>query len=370
MPRVAALGPGSTMTKIVVEEDAFLKCIAVILDPDTPDEHRRAVADWFSPDEPDFFGWVRSVQDRYPGLFPAKVVMPASDEEFRRHLTDADAVIVERMTLGPAELDTAKRLKVVQKFGAIVANIDLAACRARDIPVEVQRRRINIAVAEHAFALMTALSRRLNQLNGLIGSKQLHDAGYDTRPFDQRYTGNSNYARIGGLIPMYGAVFGALGMGEVGREVASRCAAFGMSILYHQRNRMTAAEESEFGASYVPLDELLERSDYVSIHLPINASTRGMIGRPELRRMKPGAFLVNVARPTIVDRGALIEALDEGRLGGFGLDVGYEEPGRPDEPLLRYKNVILTPHTAPGTRQNGMRDVDEMCFKMWRRVTA
>jgi phosphoglycerate dehydrogenase-like enzyme len=358
------------MPKLVVEQDAFLKCIAAILDPDTPDEHRHAVADWFSPDEPDFLGWAEGVQQSYPGLYPAHVVMPDSDEAFRRHLADADAVIVERMTIGPSELDAAKRLKVVQKFGHIVSNIDLAACQARGVAVEAQRRRINIAVAEHAFALMIALSRRLNQLNGLIDSQRLKDAGYDTRPFDQRYTGNSNYARIGGLVPMNGAVFGSLGMGEVGREVASRCAAFGMSILYHQRSRMTAAEEAAFGATYVSLDELLGRSDYISIHLPINASTRGMIGRAELKCMKPGAYLVNVARPTIVDRAALLEALDAGRLGGFGLDVGYEEPGRPDEPLLRYKNVILTPHTAPGTRQNGMKDVDEMCSKIWRRLTA
>jgi phosphoglycerate dehydrogenase-like enzyme len=133
---------------------------------------------------------------------------------------------------------------------------------------------------------------------------------------------------------------------------------------------MTAAEEEAYGATYVSLDELLARSDYISVHLPINRSTRGLIGGGGLARMKPGAYLVNVARPDIIDRGALIEALDAGRLGGFGLDVGYEEPGRPDEPLLRYKNVILTPHTAPGTRQNGMKDVEEMCFKMWRRLTA
>lgn len=358
------------MTKIVVEEDAFLKCIAVILDPDTPDEYRHAVADWFSPDEPDFLGWVRQVQGRYPGLFPAKVVMPGSDDEFRHHLADADAVIVERMTIGLAELDVAKRLKVVQKFGHIVGNIDVAACQARGIAVEVHRRRINIAVAEHAFALMIALSRRLNQLNGVIDSKRLHEAGYDTRPFDRRYTGNSNYGRIGGVIPMNGAVFGALGLGEIGREVASRCAAFGMTVLYHQRTRMTAAEESTYGATYVSLGELLERSDYVSIHLPINASTRGLVDRAAFRRMKRGAYLVNVARPDIIDRHALMEALDEGRLGGFALDVGYEQPGRPDEPLLKYKNVILTPYIAPGTRQNGMKDVEEVCFKMWRRLAT
>ena len=358
------------MIKIVVESDAFLKCIAVILDPTASTEYQRAVADWFSPDEPDFLSWVRQVQGRYPGLFPAQVVMPEDDEEFRKHLSDADVAIVERMIIGPAELNAAKRLKVVQKFGSIVSNIDVVACHARGVAVEVQRRRINIAVAEHAFALMIALSRRLNQLNGLVDSKRLGDAGFDTRPFDRRYTGNSNYARIGGLVPMQGAVFGALGFGEIGREVASRCAAFGMTILYHQRSRMTSVEEVAYGATFVSLDELLTRSDYVSIHLPINASTKGLINRAALERMKPGAFLVNVARPDIVDRDALIKALDQGRLGGFGLDVGYEEPARPDEPLLKYKNVILTPHTAPGTRQSGMKDVEEMCFKMWRRLTA
>jgi phosphoglycerate dehydrogenase-like enzyme len=310
------------------------------------------------------------VQGRYPGLFPAKVVMPENDDEFRRQLADADAVIVERMTIGPAELDIAKRLKVVQKFGCIVSNIDVVACHDRGIAVELHRRRINIAVAEHAFALMIALSRRLNQLNGIIDSKRLHDAGYDTKPFDRRYTGNSNYGRIGGLIPMNGAVFGALGLGEIGREVASRCAAFVMTILYHQRTRMTPVEECVYGATFVTLNELMSRSDYVSIHLPINASTRGMVDRAVLRRIKPGAFLINVARPDIIDRNALIEALDEGRLGGFALDVGYEQPGRPDEPLLKYKNVILTPYIAPGTRQNGMKDVEEVCFKMWRRLAT
>lgn len=133
---------------------------------------------------------------------------------------------------------------------------------------------------------------------------------------------------------------------------------------------MTPVEELMYGAAYVSLEELLERSDYVSIHLPINSSTRNLIDRSAFGRMKRGAYLVNVARPDIVDRAALLEALDEGRLGGFGLDVGYEEPARPDEPLLEYPNVILTPHTAPGTRQNGMKDVEEMCFKMWRRLTG
>jgi phosphoglycerate dehydrogenase-like enzyme len=356
------------MIKIVVEDDAFLKCMAAILDPDVSDEYRHAVADWFSPDEPDFLCWIGQVQGRYPGLFPAKVVMPESDDEFRRQLADADAVIVERMPIGPIELDMAKRLKVVQKFGHIVSNIDVVACHAKGIAVEVQRRRVNIAVAEHAFALMIALSHRLNQFNGLVDSKRLHDAGYDTTPFDRRYTGNSNYARIEGLISLHGAVFGALGLGEIGREVASRCAAFGMPVLYHQRTRMTTVEECASGATFVTFDELLARSDYISIHLPINATTRNMIDRAAFRRMRSGTFLINIARPDIVERTALLEALDEGRLGGFGLDVGYEEPARPDEPLLKYKNVILTPHTAPGTRQNGMKDVDEMCSKMWHRL--
>jgi phosphoglycerate dehydrogenase-like enzyme len=354
------------MTKVVFEEDAYLKCIPVILDPDTPDEHCRAVADWMSPDVPDFFDWVRRVRGQWPGLFPAQVVEAMDQDDLRDKLADADAVMVERFNVGARELDAAKCLKVVQKFGGITSNIDSVACAERGVAVCLQRRRVNISVAEQAFAMIIALGRRFPELNGLIDRDNLQKAGFDTKPFDRRYTGNSNFARIPGLRTLYGSVLGALGLGEIGREVASRAAAFGMRVLYYQRTRLSPSEELALNATYASFEEVLANSDYISVHLPLTDATRNLIDRDALARVKKGTVLVNIARAEIVDRQALYEALDSGHLGGFGLDAGYEEPGSANDPLLAHKNVIWMPHTAPGSRLGGLRDVEEMCTKMWQ----
>jgi phosphoglycerate dehydrogenase-like enzyme len=116
----------------------------------------------------------------------------------------------------------------------------------------------------------------------------------------------------------------------------------------------------------------MAQSDYLLIQLPLNEGTRGIIGRDALAHLKPGAIMINVARAELVDHAALIEALDSGQLAGLGLDVGYSEPVKPDEPLLKYKggNVLLTPHIAIGARQNALADLEELCTNLWRRITA
>ena len=141
-----------------------------------------------------------------------------------------------------------------------------------------------------------------------------------------------------------------------------------MNILYHQRRPLPAADEAALAARYVPLPTLLAQSDYVVLQVPLNDSTRGMIGREEIAHIKPGAILVNVARAEIVQRDALIEALDSGRVAGLGLDVGYNEPAKPDDSLLKYKdgNVILMPHTAVANRHLAAADLEEMCLNLAR----
>jgi phosphoglycerate dehydrogenase-like enzyme len=356
---------------LLVEDDPILKIIPVVLDPDTAEQHRAAVADFFAHDEPDFAGWCTRLHQRIPGLYPAKVVFAADQADLDAKLPQADGVIVEGLNIGRENLAKAGRLKFVQRFGTVLNNVDTAACAERGIAVEVQRRRVNVAVAEQAFAFMIALSKRLCELNGVVQESDLLARGFDPTPYDRRYTGNSNFARIPGLGTLFGATLGLVGLGEIGREVASRGAAFGMDILYHQRSRIPPEDELRLNARHVSLSELMQQSDYISVQLPLNKSTRGIIGREALAQVKPGAILVNAARAELVDRDALIEALDSGRLAGFALDVGYQEPARADEPLLKYKNgnVILMPHTAVGARQNGLADLEEMCLKMWRAAT-
>jgi phosphoglycerate dehydrogenase-like enzyme len=157
-----------------------------------------------------------------------------------------------------------------------------------------------------------------------------------------------------------GATLGIIGVGEIGREIAIRAAAFGMRILYYQRTRLPAAEERELEAAYVPFETLLAQSDWVVPQVPGGPATRGFIGRAQFAQMKPGAFLVNVARADIVDRAALIEALTSGRLGGFALDPLYEAPGRSDDELLGFDNVVLSPHIAAQPRFNALDDLADM----------
>ena len=358
------------MFRILVEDDPYLRIVPTILDPDASDDHRKAIADFLAHDVPDFAQWCRRLRETMPGLYPAKIELAYDQDDLRAKLPHADGVIVENLRIGEAELLLAPRLAIVQKFGTLIANIDVSACEKRGIPVEIQHRRVNVAVAEHAFALMIALAKRLVETAGLVAESDLRDAGFDPTPYDRRYTTNSNFARIGGLRTLNGSIFGALGTGEIGREVARRAASFGMKVLYHQRNRMSAPDEAALGAEYVPFHELLERSDFLALNLPLNASTKGIIDRKALHNLKRGAIIVNTARAQLIDREALLEALDSGRLGGYGLDVGYDEPAKPGEPLRKYKNVILTPHTAVAGRENGLADMTDIFTKLWRAMTA
>jgi glyoxylate reductase len=261
---------------------------------------------------------------------------------------------------------------VVHKFGTITANIDLTACARRGVAVPTLRRMVNVAVAEQACALMLALAKRIGEFNGVVEETTLRSAGFKVRPRQSRYIGYSNFAGITGLRTVLGETLGIVGFGEVGREVARRARAFEMEVVYFQRTRLGSVVEQEFGARYLPLNQLMAQADYILVQLPSNDSTRGLIGRDALARIKPGAFLIDVARPELIDHDALVEVLESGRLGGLGLDVLYTEPTDPSEPLLLYRdrNVILMPHTAIGSRANALHDVETLCVNLWRGVTG
>ncbi|HEX4557380.1 MAG TPA: NAD(P)-dependent oxidoreductase [Xanthobacteraceae bacterium] len=359
------------MPTLLLEEDHFLKIVPVILDPDTPPAHQRAVADFFAHDVPDFPDWCARLRARVPGLYPAKVVWAQDQDDLLARLPDADGVIVESLLIDRAALGRAKRLKVVQKFGTIGSNIDQAASAEEGVAVAFLHRHVNVAVAEQCFALLLALAKRICSLDGLVERTALERAGYAIRPRAPGFIGYSNYARVAGLKTLFGATLGIVGLGEVGREIARRAAAFGMTTLYFQRNRLPAADEDALAVRHAALDDLMARADHVVVQLPLNDSTRGIIGAAALRGIKPGACLVNCARAELIDRAALVEALDSGRLGGLGLDVGYDEPARADDPLLKYcrsGHVILMPHTAIAARANALSDLERLCLNLWRGI--
>lgn len=351
---------------ILVENDPFPRLLRAFLASPDDAEQTAALVDFVAHDAVDYGAWISGARKRAGGAYPADVRLVDSAEALRAQLPEADAVVVESLPVTAGELAHAPRLQVVQKYGTVLRNIDVAACRERGLPVLTLRRRANIACAEHAYALLLALTRRITATNGLVSMEALRAAGYAPGPYDARHTPNSNWARIGGLRTLFGGTAGIVGFGEIGREIAVRAAAFGLKIVYHQRTPLAEEEALQWQARHAPLEELLGCSDVVFVTLPGNDSTWGLLGRRELALMKPGALLVNVSRARIVERSALLEALRSGRLGGLGLDTFYEEPGRPDDPLLGLPNAIITPRIAAQPRLNALGDLADVMANLGR----
>jgi len=185
------------------------------------------------------------------------------------------------------------------------------------------------AVAEHTIALMLAVARRIPSM----------DAGVRAGEWPR-----------GLLVQLEGKTFGVIGLGAIGCRVATLASAFGMTVLASTLGEDGGRSRS-VGAKHVPLEVLLRESDFVSLHLRLSDKTTRHLDRDRLALMKPSAFLINTARAGLVGREALFEALRESRIAGAGLDVFHEEPIRPDDPLLRLPNVVLTPHNAGSTAE-------------------
>jgi phosphoglycerate dehydrogenase-like enzyme len=353
---------------LVIEDDRFLRVLQVVLDPDAPAERYAAFADFFAH-EASLDDYCARVRAKVPGLFPARAQMVGTQDELRGALADARVVAVEALAVGREELAAAPKLKLVQKYGLGITSIDTEACAERGVAVLTIRRRANIACAEHAVALMLAQARKLDRFIGRVTPARLAEAGHPYKPFDRRHTPNSNWGRIPGIRLLHGMTLGLIGLGEIGREIAIRAGAFGMRVLYFQRRQLPEADERALGVTYASLDTLCAEADWLIPQLPEGPSTRHIIGAAQLARMKPGAFIVNVSRPDVIDRAALIAALKSGKLGGFALDPLYEAPARDDDELLQLKNVILTPHLAAQPRLNALADFEDIVEGMARALT-
>ena len=351
---------------VIIENDQSLRLLQAFLDATPHPQRDAALADYLAHDLPDFIGWLKQARDRARGAYPADVKMVETREELLAALPGADAFVTEGLEIGPRELAAADRLKIVQKHGVWLRNIDVPACGARGIKVMPLRRRGNMTAAEHIFSLMLGLARKLTTINKLITTERLTAAGYQPKFFDRRYSPNANWARIGGLGSLHGGTLGIVGLGEIGREVALRAAAFGMRTVYFQRTRLSETDERELTVEYREFDRLLMESDWVCILVPGVPATRGLFNRERLAQMKPGARLINVSRADVVDRDALAAALMSGHLGGLGQDAFYDEPGRADDPLLDFDNVIITPRVASQPRQNALADTEEMMVNLAR----
>jgi D-3-phosphoglycerate dehydrogenase len=260
----------------------------------------------------------------------AEVVEASDMVLLRGALTRSDALIVRSRTqVTPELLDSGPGLRLIGRAGIGVDNIDVPAATDRGILV-INAPLGNVrSTAEHTIALIFALARRLVSA----------DHGVRDGRWKSDYQGTQ----------LLGKRLGIIGAGKVGRQVAEMALAVGLDVTAFDPYLSSETWTSN-GLQQIGLDELIETSDIVTLHVPLMEETRGLLGQAELARMKPGAFVINCARGGLVDERALADALVEGRLGGAALDVFVDEPVQ-DSPLLGAPNLILTPHVAASTRE-------------------
>jgi glyoxylate reductase len=244
---------------------------------------------------------------------------PPPRPELLEHSAEADALLTILTERIDAELlDAAPNLKAIANYAVGTDNIDVEAATARGIPVGNTPDVLTETTAELAFGLMLAVARRLVEADAYVRAGRWGEWSPDL------LLGRD----------LHGATLGIVGFGRIGKAVARRAEGFAMTVLHG-----------------VPLNDLLERSDFVSLHAPLTPDTRGLIGAAELERMKPTAILINTARGPMVDLDALAAALENGAIAGAGLDVTNPEPLPADHPLLAAPNLVVAPHIGSASHR-------------------
>lgn len=256
---------------------------------------------------------------------------PLTPAEIVEHAKDADVIILGNDRLDSATIGKLPNLKLVVRHGAGLDNIDFSELGKRDITVANTPGANKEETADLTFALILDLARMvtqsINQLKGGVWNK------------------------IPGRT-LYGKTIGIIGVGAIGMAVASRAMGFGMDILGN--DIIQRDEAARYGLLYTSLNELLSASDIVTIHVPLTSATKNLIGARELKRMKPGALLINTARAGVVREAALEKALMSGHLGGYAVDVYAKEPPNPT-PYMSLPNVLTTPHIGSSTMEANLR---------------
>lgn len=263
-------------------------------------------------------------KDRYP------------ETEVMEYTADAQGLFIHsENTYSRAVIENAPDLKVIGKAGSGIDNIDVAAATENGVKVVHVPGMNAVAVSEHVVGMILSLYRRFRETE------------------DHLRSGGWRSEALWGT-ELRGKTVGLIGLGAAGSETAKRLRPFGVDLIAHDPY-VDESHAADLDVELVDLDDLLDRSDVVSVHVRLNEETRGMLGADELARLDEEALLVNTSRGAVVEEDALISALREGRIGGAGLDVFWTEPPGEDHPLFDFDNVLATPHLAGATRETRVR---------------
>jgi D-3-phosphoglycerate dehydrogenase len=266
-----------------------------------------------------------------------EVLASPSEPDILAKAPAADAIIVRTTRLTAAAIDAAPKLKIVSRHGVGYDNVDMAALDRRGIPLALVGNVNALSVAEHTLSMMLTIAK---------------DAiAYDRATRDGNWKLRDSFRAT----ELSGKTLLLLGFGRIGREVAKRAQAFGMTVLAYDPYVRGAAMYAARVQPVPKLEEAIPRADFISIHLPMTPETKGVIGAPQLAAMKNTAVVISTARGGLVDEAALASALRSGQIRAAGLDVFVDEPPAADNPLLTLDNVLLSPHIAGLTEECAMR---------------
>ena len=275
--------------------------------------------------------------ERMRPMFPAgadlDIVHSLSEEDLARHAAEAEILLVVQRRVDAHILSILPHVRFVQRVGVGYDNLDLEALQAAGVVAAYTPGANAVAVAEHTILPMLALLKRFP-----AAESATRQGGWPTMDLFQA-----------GLGDLANATVGLVGFGSIGRAVAQRLTAFGSHLSYTARHAVDPATEQQFGVRYASLDDLLASSTIVSLHVPLTADTRRLIGETELAMMQAGSFLVNTSRGEVIDEAALHRAIENGKPGGAALDVLTNE-GPGGNPFVDLPQVIVTPHIAGGSR--------------------
>ena len=262
----------------------------------------------------------------------------STEDEAKERVKNADAVIVNKVKMNESVLKDAKNLKIICETATGYDNIDIEYCKSRGIKVANTPGYSTFCVAQVTVSIASYLMTRLGDYRDFV-----HNGEYSQSSSANKLTPVYN--------EFYGKTWGIIGYGNIGKKVGEVARALGCSVIYNKRHPV-------YDFNCVSLDELLKRSDIISIHCPLSDETRGIIGEKEIDKMKSNAIVINVARGAIWNENAMTNAIIEGKIGGLGCDVYSVEPFRDDHPftrILSYNNVCLTPHMAWGAYETRTR---------------
>jgi D-3-phosphoglycerate dehydrogenase len=257
-----------------------------------------------------------------------------TEEDIIKYASDADAVIVAAQEPYTSKvIQTLGKCKIISRMGIGFNNIDVEEATRQGIPVAVVLDASVHEVSDHSVALLLAFSRRIFPL-AMAVRRGIWKAG------------SAEIVKVRGqMFRLNQQTLGVVGVGRIGARVAQKARAFGLRVLGYDPY-LSSAELQQRGAEKVDFGQLLRESDFISLHAPLTAETRGMFGLKEFRGMKTTAVIINTARGAIIDEQALYQALVEGAIAGAGLDVCEPEPPRPDNPLFQLEQVLVTGHSA------------------------